>query len=99
MKKQGAMQGVLSGKMTSEILNEAPRFGNSIVSSKSKTTHCYSFRSVQYWTATCSRLAEDAGGAFATAIWRYSSREAVEQNRSKHVTDNVGAIDDSGPRK
>jgi CheY-like chemotaxis protein len=73
--------------MTSEILNEAPRFGNSIVSSKSKTTHYYSFRSVQYWTAICSGLAEDAGGAFATAIGRYSSRKAVEQNRSKHVTD------------
>lgn len=73
--------------MTVEILNEAPRFSNSIVSSKSKTTHYYSFRSVQYWTAICSGLAEDAGATFATAIGRYSSRKAVEQNRSKHVTD------------
>ena len=73
--------------MTVEILNEAPRFSNSIVSSKIKTTHYYSFRSVQYWTAICSGLAEDAGATFATAIGRYSSRKAVEQNRSKHVTD------------
>jgi hypothetical protein len=73
--------------MTDEILNEAPRFGNSIVSSKSKTTHYYSFRIVQYWTAICSGLAEDAGATFATAIGRCSSRKAVEQNRSKHVTD------------
>jgi CheY-like chemotaxis protein len=72
--------------MTSEILNEAPRFGNSIVSSKSKTTHYFSFRIVQYWTVMCSGLAEDAGATFATAIGRHSSRKAVEQNRSKHVT-------------
>jgi hypothetical protein len=59
-------------------LNEGPRFGNSVVSSKGKTTHYYSFRRVQYWTAICSGLTEAAGATFATAIGRYSSRRAVE---------------------
>ena len=39
--KQDAVQGDLSRQMTSEILYEAPHFSNSIVSSKSKTTHYY----------------------------------------------------------
>jgi CheY-like chemotaxis protein len=87
MKNRAQCREILSRQMTGEILNEAPRFGNSIISSKSKTTRYYSFRIVQYWTAICSGLAEDASATFATAIGRYSWRKAVEQNRSKHVTD------------
>ncbi len=87
MKNREQCREILSRQMTGEILNEAPRFGNSIISSKSKTTRYYSFRIVQYWTAICSGLAEDASATFATAIGRYSWRKAVEQNRSKHVTD------------